>query len=93
MNYPQALKQAKTCLTSGAVLPTRHFRERMAERKIEMGDVRHVIKTGRVTDHERDVKTGDWKYALSGQTLDGESIKVIFALTGDGMELITCMKD
>jgi hypothetical protein len=30
---------------------------------------------------------------LSGKTLDGEPIKVVFAITGDEMDLITCMRD
>jgi hypothetical protein len=93
MNYVQALKKAKDCLASGSILPTKHFRERMAERQIGMSDVRHAINTGILTGQERDVKTGEWKYTLSGKTLDGEPIKVVFAITGDEMDLITCMRD
>jgi len=60
---------------------------------VEMSDVKHIINTGKIAGHELDIKTGDWKHTFSGQTLDGDLLNVVIALTDEGMDLITCWRD
>ena len=89
----QALKRIKKNLTNGKTYPTKHFRERLTERKISMQDANYVLKRGNITDEpELDIKTHHWKYKVRGKTVDNEQVSVVVALSDDSSILVTCMK-
>ena len=61
---------------------TTHAQQRMTERRINLPEVLHVLKTGW---HERrkdryDSAHNDWSYAIRSQTVDARSIRVVVAV-------------
>lgn len=54
----------------------------MPERNFSAQDVQIVLEEGKVYESpERDEKTGDLKYKMVGETLDGDSATVIVTIT------------
>lgn len=82
------------CIENDNYTQTIHALQRESERFIDLGDALYVLKTGR---HEKSKTSFDeifqtWKYAIRGQTLDEEYIRVIIAFDSDGMLIITVIK-
>jgi hypothetical protein len=50
-------------------------------------DVEHGLLTGAITERQADHVTGEWKYLVEGNTLDGDSIVIVCKL-GFGGKLI-----
>ena len=59
---------------------TRHARERMAQRRIRLPQIRRVLKTGSVREVERDIRTGQDKYRVAGRDADGRDLEVVVVL-------------
>ena len=69
---------------------TIHAEEEMANDNLSVFDVENGILTGEIVERQKDIETGEWKYLLSGKTLDGKDIIVVvkFSIT-DKMFIIT----
>lgn len=88
-----ALKLIRGNLSNGYTNPTSHFNERLKERKITMQDVVYLLKAGEIIDPpELNIKTGEWKYRVEGETLDEKAIAVIVTVEKGCTTLITCIK-
>lgn len=89
----QALKNIKKNLRSGETVPTSHFKERMAQRKVSMQDVIYILKKGAIfIEPELDIKINQWKYKVEGKTIDGEPLAIVIGLEAQRNTLITCMR-
>lgn len=81
------------CIENELYRESRHARERLVERNIELPDILFVLKNGY---HEKQKTSFDesfqtWKYAVRGKTLEGLDIRIIIAFDEDGMLIITVM--
>lgn len=74
---------------------TRHARDRMQERKIELPQIRTVLKNGSVQRVEPDIKTGRDKYRVAGRDADGRNLEVVVDLdeTGKGCVIVVTAID
>ena len=83
----QALAIFKRAFThEGAILPTRHFREAMAdpEDPFDDQDMLSVRATGAITTPpELDVKRGEWKYRVVGPDREGRRLAIVFVPLDD----------
>ena len=63
---------------------TTHADEEADEDGLSVLDLESVILTGAVVERQRDRETGEWKYIVRGQTLDGRAAFVVaeFGLLG-----------
>ncbi len=69
---------------------TLHAEEEMSDDRLTIYDVEHCILTGEIIERQKDVRTGEWKYLVRGQTLDGDAIVVVAKLSPTGkLVLIT----
>jgi hypothetical protein len=50
---------------------TLHGHEEMEADRLTIFDVEHCILTGEMVGRQRDEHTGDWKYLIEGETLQG----------------------
>lgn len=76
-----ALKAIRGHLNDGFMALTVHFRDMMKKRRYSMLDVTHAIKNGVIyTEPEKDVRTGEWKYKIEGQSVDGEPLTVVVSI-------------
>ncbi len=63
---------------------TAHADEEADEDGLSVLDIESAILTGFIVERQKDRETGEWKYVISGQTLDGRSASVVakFGLVG-----------
>lgn len=88
-----ALKILKQHLNDGKILPSRHFKERLLERKLSMQDVVCAIKKGRITEEpELDIKIGNWKYRVRGKTIDEDPVIIVAAINEDHSIYLTAIR-
>ena len=82
---PQARQAFRETLLDpkGEFVATRHFTERMRERRFDLADVIQTARTGRIYNPpEWDTKHGEWTWRIEGKSLDGRAVYVVFSLLG-----------
>lgn len=60
---------------------TIHAEEEMANDNLSVFDVENGVLTGEIVERQKDMETGEWKYLISGKTLDGKNIIVVAKLS------------
>ncbi len=72
---------------------TRHARCRMDCRHITEREVREILENGQIDyrKSEPDARP-DPKYALEGNTAEGQHLRIVFAPTNRGLVVITCIE-
>ena len=53
-----------------------------------MLDVESSVLTGRIVERQRDVRTREWKYVVSGVGVDGRSVGIVGKLSPTGRLVI-----
>jgi hypothetical protein len=86
-----ARKLISRVLGDANVMYGRHFREALADEGLEIGDALGILSRGQIYDEpEQDIKTGDWKYRIEGDTPDGKRCAIVFCFKSrDDAFLIT----
>ena len=75
----QAVELLRQCVSSGKIIPGKHFRDELANEKLDIQDALRVLKTGQIyNEPEQDIKCGDWKYHCEGRELEGKSLAIVF---------------
>jgi len=77
-NYRSVMIRIKQLWEKGNVIITFHARERMAERSIDILDIQHIIKYGRVVGHI--IEKRRWKYELTNKLTDGRKASCVVVL-------------
>lgn len=74
---------------------TRHARERMQERGIQLPQIRSVLRSGTVVVVEQDIRTGEDNYRVTGRDTDGRNLEVVAILqeTDTGRVVIVTVID
>ena len=72
---------------------TRHARCRMDCRHITETEIKEILQHGEI-DYKKSEPNGhpDPKYALEGNTNEGQHLRIIFAPTDRGLIVITCIE-
>lgn len=78
-------------IKSGNYRITKHAAEQQKKRKIELGDILHVLKTGSHEKGKTILEHQFWKYAIRGKTENRKEIRVIIAFAEE-MIIITAIK-
>lgn len=93
LSRPQALRKIKSIVGgNGKVVPRKHLKKRLKERRLTMQDVLYVLKSGAIYDEpELDIRTNNWKYKVEGITIDEKPIKVPVVIIGDSIFLLTVL--
>ena len=59
-------------------MPTKHFRDELANESITSQDAWTVLRSGSIYDEpEQDIRTGDWKYGVEGYEPGGKWMAII----------------
>src|SRR5579863_8121184 len=75
----EAVDLMRRCLESGEVVPSRHFRDELANDNLDMPDALAVLKSGNIYDApEPDIRMGEWKYRVEGYAPDGQRLAIVF---------------
>ena len=67
---------------------TLHAEEEMENDGLSIFDVEAAILTGDVIERQKDHDTSEWKYIVSGRSLDDETINVVGKLSPRGKLVI-----
>ena len=67
---------------------THHARKEMNEDDLTVYDVERGILTGRILERQRDRETGEQKYRIRGETVEGVGIEVLAKLSPTGKLVI-----
>lgn len=88
INIPEIKRQIKRIAQSGGrgIALTRHARERMFERDVDINDILYVLNWGEV-EHDPD-KDADLKFKVSWTDLEGEPLCVVLILLDEESLLI-----
>lgn len=71
---------------------TKHARDRMAQRRIQLPQIRRVLRTGSLREIEPDMRTGQDKYRVAGRDPDGRDLEVVVTLgPGPRVTVITAI--
>lgn len=72
------------------IIYTKHARCRMGCRHIDESEVKEILENGEINYSKSDLRASpDPKYALEGNTHDGQQVRIIFAPSPRGMVVIT----
>jgi len=84
----ELLKRVQQAARLGALITTKHNRERMSSRGASAEDVKHAILSATSATEQADRKT----IRLEGGTdIDGEDLKVVVAEDPRGLRIVTVM--
>jgi hypothetical protein len=94
---PLAKDRAKArlnrCLSEGAVIYSRHFRDELAHDDLSTEDILAVCRAGAIVmAPEKDIKTGQWKYRIEGITADRRQVAVVFTFRTELAVFITAFE-
>ena len=89
----EVLRLSKRFLSSGGIIPTGHFKDRMDDRKIAMTDVFGVVESGTIAKApEWNKDFHEYNYFIKGKDAEGEEVtlKVAISVEHETLTLITC---
>ena len=64
---------------------TLHAEEEMNDDKLTIYDVESAILTGQIVERQKDQVTGEWKYRIQGNAVDGGEIELVAKLSPTGV--------
>jgi hypothetical protein len=83
-----AMQRIRQMWVEDNYVPSPHAEDRMLERGFSDGDIEHLVMlTGRVSSHRK--VDGQWRYKVSGKSVDGKRMAAIFEVQGSCMTLVT----
>lgn len=85
-DYKHAHQRIKQLHRDGKTEPGYHAQMRMTQREIDMNDVAHVIRYGRIIEHSKPMD--HWRYTILGKAVDGDSMKCVLELN-DILKIVT----
>lgn len=69
---------------------TLHAEEEMESDDLNIFDIESGILTGGIVERQKDIVTGEWKYLVSGKTLDDSDIIIVVKISPtDKLVIIT----
>ena len=90
LDKSEAKHELNRCLEEGTVVWVKHFREELANDRLTMQDVIRVCRSGAITvPPEPELKTGQWRYRIEGNTADGRRAAVVFTFRRGSAIFIT----
>jgi predicted hotdog family 3-hydroxylacyl-ACP dehydratase len=67
----------------GFILPSRHCRQKMLMRNVDMQDILQALMWGQVSDIREDENHQNWKCTVTGADCDGDSLVVQVAISDE----------
>ena len=85
----RAIERIRLLERDVGIVLTGHARQRLAQRKLSLRDIRHCLKYGRVIEHSKPSRL--WRYKVQGSTIDGDPMSCVVEINGK-LILITVMR-
>ena len=70
---------------------TTHADEEADADDFSVFDVESAILTGKIAERQKESETGEWKYVISGEAVDGKPLSVVakFGTSGQMLYILT----
>ncbi|MEW6683942.1 MAG: DUF4258 domain-containing protein [Nitrospirota bacterium] len=81
-NPKWVLRRIRELWEKGTVEVTPHAQERLRKWGLDIHDVRHVLRSGRVTEHSQ-AQRGGWRYRIDGTIVDGGRAACVVEINGN----------
>jgi len=79
-NYRRAIHRIRHLWERGAIRPTAHALAQMEVRGLDMLDIEHIIRWGKVTEHS--LSSDNWRYRIDGTTVEEERAACVVEIHG-----------
>ena len=86
--FDRILKEMRDKIRVRKYVMTIHAEEEMNNDCLSIYDVERGILSGKIAERQKDRVTAEWKYRITGQTVDGTEIEVITKLSPTGKLVI-----
>lgn len=82
--HQRELRRFREAVRSAAYVVTQHGLDELEEDHLSIFDMESCVLTGSIVERQRDRRTGERKYVIHGEALDGSSVAVVtkFLVTG-----------
>jgi uncharacterized DUF497 family protein len=79
--YKRVLREMREAIRKRQYVMTLHAEEEMADDGLTIFDVERAILTGEIVERQEDHQSGEWKYLITGQTVDNQVLTVVARLS------------
>ena len=86
--FDALLNKLRDAIREQRYVMTLHAEEEMDADELSIFDIESVILKGEVVERQRDEDRGDWKYLISGPSLDSAPVIVVVRLRPDTKAII-----
>ena len=92
--FERILGQLREKIRTRQYVMTIHADEEMDNDGLTIFDVESVVLSGRIIERQKDQQSGDWKYLVKGETLNGENVITVTKIGPTGkLIFITVYRD
>ncbi len=78
--FERVLRQMREGIRTRQYAMTLHGEEEMDEDKLSIFDVESAILTGEIIERQKEQTSGEWKYVLHGEAVEGDALIVVAKL-------------
>ena len=86
--YERILRQMRENIRSRQYVMTLHAEEEMNDDLLGIFDVERALLTGTIVERQENHVSGEWKYLVSGESIDGYGVTVSAKLSVTGKLVI-----
>ena len=86
--YKRVLRQMREKIRTRRYVMTLHAEEEMNNDGLTIFDVERAILNGEIVERQEAQHTGEWKYPVVGQAIDGRSVVVVGKVSVTGRLVI-----
>lgn len=79
--YKRVLRDMRETIRKRQYVMTLHAEEEMADDGLTIFDVERAVLTGEIVERQEDHQSGDWKYLITGQTVNNQVLTVVARLS------------
>ena len=75
--FARVLKRMRELVRRGLYVMTTHADEEADADDFSVFEVESAILTGAIVERQKEAETGEWKYVISGEAVDGTPMSVV----------------
>lgn len=88
--YNRVLLRLQEKIRTQNYIMTLHAEEEMVDDDLTIFDIERAILTGKIIERQEDYRSGEWKYLVTGESVDSRLVTVVTKLSiTDKLVIIT----
>ena len=82
--FDRILREMQERVRTRQYIVTLHAEEEMEDDELSIFDVERAVLTGKIVERQRDNQTTEWKYRLSGESINNKKTELITKISVTG---------